>query len=293
MIEFPPNCHAGDLTVLGQNQQHRLGSFFRDYLVKDVKFLPEAFDPGLIYVRTDRDQRVYDSATCFIHGLWPPQNPNEILTMETGGTGQDFFMPSCSEIGKLWNEFHDTQVYKDFVKLVDQEAKPFGDFFHTSGSGSCDLAIARYCNEGEFLPEPANYTHMIDMCRRVIGLGAFGSYNLSRGVAGSPGMREIFRKMNASLVGNTTQKFFLFSAHDMSVAAILTNIGYVPPETQVPTYASWIDFEVWEDAKEKALMLRIVYNGEVLKINGETTYMKLDHFIDVMMPLTDHCHDLP
>jgi acid phosphatase len=297
LVEFPPNCRTGDLLIEGMIQQEKLGEFFHDYLVKNLSFLPEVLDTGLVYVRCDHQQRTLDSATAFMQGLWPPQTYNEILTIESGGLSMDFFEPSsgsCADLRKLYDEYADSPEFINFTASIRTVVDPIVKYFNSSIGSSCDSALARWCNEGSLGPDIQNQTEVdeiMDTCRRYFGLEQFGAYKTNPGVAASPAMRELFRLMDSALGGRKSFRFALLSSHDTTVASLLTMIGHV--EEYYPPFASWIAFEVWDDRKIGDLMLRVVYNSKVVNVTGGPGYMKLSDFRTQLGPLMKYCPEFP
>jgi len=91
-------------------------------------------------------------------------------------------------------------------------------------------------------------------------------------------LREIINNMG-NTVGSkhdrnisNTPSFYIFSAHDNSVAPIMGALGVEPMEW--PPYASNLIFELWKDDESNSdsvnfndYVVRIIYNGEVIKTN--------------------------
>ena len=70
-----------------------------------------------------------------------------------------------------------------------------------------------------------------------------------------------------------TAKFFLFSGHDVTIAAVLVALGYVDL-TAPPYFASHLAVELWQLDKPH---LRFVYNGDVVPFRGKDL-IPLDEF---------------
>jgi len=66
--------YSGQLTTVGEQQVYDLGKkIHRDLFVKE-KFLPEFYDPKLVYTRSTYIDRTINSARCFLAGFYTNEN---------------------------------------------------------------------------------------------------------------------------------------------------------------------------------------------------------------------------
>ena len=296
LATYPPNCQEGDLTVDGMLEHRDLGILFRKYLVDQQSFLPEDLDNGIMYLHATHSQRTYDSALSFMQGLYPPVSMNEILTIESGVSGKDYFHPerkSCKELKELSKNYTSTTEFKEYMKETANVIQPLLDALDVTDpdaddiDGVCDFTFTYWCNDNTFTPEVTD--EMIEKCIEYQGKMMFGLYSSGKGIAASPSMRELFRLMDESLGGHSPVRFALISSHDSTVAALLTMLGYT--EVQGPPYASYLAFEVWENEDSKEFYIRVFYNGKEIPLIDGNTLVKLHEFRALVGPLTSHCHE--
>ena len=293
LVDYPPNCRSGDLTVDGMLEHKALGASYRKYLIEQQKLLPEALDNGLLYLHATHSQRTYDSALSFMQGLYEPVSMNEILTIESGISGKDYFHPerkSCAELKQISKNYTHSHEFKTYMNQVAQKIQPILDELNVTDpsaddiDGACDFAFTFWCNGNSVIPGLTD--EMIDTCMEYNGKMMYGMYSTSPGVAGSPAMREIFRIMDESILQKPV-RFALISSHDSTVAALLTMLGYT--EKYGPAYASHLAFELWEDDATKEMYIRVVYNGKEIPLINEKTLVKLHEFRQKIGVLTNHC----
>jgi hypothetical protein len=111
----------------------------------------------------------------------------------------------------------------------------------------------------------------------------FGSAELLK-IGVGPMLQEIIYKIDLKLNGTIKEiKWFMFSAHDTNLAALLTAFGYMSWQCQLkkyqgeandtckgkPPYASEMLFEIYTDAeKQNEASIKLIYNGEELSLCG-------------------------
>lgn len=229
-----------------------------------------------------------------MHGLYEPISVNEILTIERGVSGRDYFHPergSCAELKSLAKNYTSSDDFQKYKDEVANKIRPLLDGLNLSDPSAddiddaCDFGLTFWCNGKSVIPNVTDA--MIDTCREYLGKLMYGLYGSGPGIAGSPAMRDIFRLMDESLSGQSPVRFALISSHDSTVSALLTMLGYSEPYG--PPYASHLAFEVWEDTNTREMQIRVVYNGvEVPLIDGKSL-VKLHEFRQKIGPMTNHC----
>ena len=119
----------------------------------------------------------------------------------------------------------------------------------------------------------------------------YGIYNVRRGVAASPIFRDLFNKLDEK---GSSKRFFLFSAHDSTLMAILSTLGYT--DDRMPTFRSHLAFEIWETPENSGKkFVRVVLNGDVINIGGkeEITLIEYNLFKQKLANVINYCHEYP
>ena len=259
LVEFPPNCQSGDLLVQGMEQHHELGVFYQQYLVQELHFLPRLINPDLMKLRSSFVERTFRSGESFMAGFYPPATPNETITFVTGTDSADFLYPDptfCQDLMDDWEKFLASDefakrrekarvLYRDFYDRInmtfDNENWMYiGDYFNT--------LICTGQDYPEFLKDVIT-DELLEQSQKDIGYYFSGHFNIRNGAAGSAIFRDLFNNLDDQYNGVSKARFYLYSAHDSTLCAILAAFGALTDD--LPTYRSHIAFEVWEIDGEK------------------------------------------
>ena len=298
MIEYPPSCRPGDLTVVGMRMHEELGGKYRKYLVNDLKFLPEKMKPSLFKFYSSPVERTFRSAEGFISGLYPPQSDNEVLQITMGTLASNpINAESCQEFVDQKAEFEVSETYTNFVDsiwpTIQEAAEYFGmektnDNAHTI----CGWAVAYNCSVGSIGPSWMTDEFMA-ACRRDTWMMQYGVYNYTtnHSVLAAAPMRQIIANMNNAIM-NQDRKFSLLSAHDTTVASILVLLDCFEDRDVVPQYASHLACELFERNEDGKKFIRFTFNGIELTLPhfGESL-VPFDDFVTYITPYLDHCND--
>ena len=288
LVEYPPNCQIGDLLIQGMDQLYRLGQFYQQYLIQELRFLPRLIHPELMELRSTYVERTFRSAESFMAGFYPPVQPNEEITILTGSDTRDFLTPNqewCPELKKDLDKFLSSDEYKERYKKAQSNYQKIFDELHINFDESnwrtlSDYLSGLYCTDQPF---PERITSLVtdDIFNQIIEDGGFYYYNfysMTKGVAGAPLFRELLRAFDEQFDGkteNSKKRFYLYSSHDTTIVSILTAFGYT--EKALPAWGSHLAVEVWENSKGK--FIRFVYNGDPIPIGEQSeTLMKYDAF---------------
>lgn len=301
--EYPPNCKLGDLIIDGMNQHRLLGQKLREYYYEKMHFIPEYYDPTVIYARCTAYDRTFRSAISFLSGLYEPADPNEVAEITMGSPSLDSLRPKkefCQDFKDLAAKYFNSQGFIDIYMKTLGEIKPVIDYLNVTDTSFakidkvCDWVTTMFCND-QYMP-PEITSDMITTCRRFQGTmlyGLYGSDNATRGVAFSYGLREVLSHMDSYLNGESTHKFVLLSAHDSTVAALLSTLGY--SHEFIPPLASHVALEVYSEEATGELYIRFVFNGQPVKLllMDNQELVKLDSFRHMIDPLINHCREMP
>lgn len=276
-VTFHPSCGDGELLDMGFQQQVELGSFYRKYLVDELNFLPEKYEPSVLNIRSSFVQRCQDSAIGFMQGLYPPQSSEEILDITTGKESNEPLCPfvlannysyemaikfTKTEDFKIRKE-RALQIQKPIIEKYDLEMTTeadwmfIGDFINVIKCGGHNVE--------DIVTEEIYSNMMSNMAYFETG---YFNYSIYHNIA--PVWNELLKIIDKSQSSKSTLKFGLFSGHDVTVSAILVALDYIDLIAP-PPYRSHIDVELWKVPNQKQPLIRFVYNGEVIPIKGEET----------------------
>lgn len=299
--QYPPSCQAGDLTIEGMMEHLNLGKSFRRYLVDDLKFLPEKMDPKHFQFISSNIDRCFRSAESFLTGFYKPENPNEVLNIQTGDDGSSTLVATkdaCKELSESLTEFENGE---EMAEKVNETCKYVMGALHGVGRDECsynnvhDLCswTATMSCSNNTMPDFMTQ-EVIDKCNEFNGFLQFNQYNDIRygpGIAASYIMRNCFSAVDDSIAGGNGKKFTLLSAHDTTLSAVLVLLGNV--NKYMPPFASYLAMEIWKD-KDQTYYVRYVFNGEPVNIKYfNKTIVRYDDFRYYISPLIDYCHDFP
>jgi hypothetical protein len=285
VTEFPPNCRPGDLTIDGMFAHQKVGDSFK-------KFLPVSLDTGLLYLHAVNDRRPLTAAISFLHGLYPPFNPNEIVPVETGGKTIDYFLPDVNVCGALFELEKEYLATPEFVSIFQEtinEVEALLELLGVTNPGVadlekvCDFALSSACNNVSLV----NVTdEMNQKCNEFLGALGLGMFRTNKSVAASAPMREILRLVDLTVNLESSVRLALISGESSTIAALLALL--VDGEVENPPYGSHLTFEIWENLGSKELFVRIGYNGKVV--------VDLESFHDFrtrIAPMLIYCNEYP
>lgn len=96
LVEFRPNCRAGDLLLQGMEQHHELGQLYHNYFYDKTKLFVGSPRKSEVFLRASDFERTFRSAQSFLDGLFPPENPGEVLVINHGTVESEILRPGTS-----------------------------------------------------------------------------------------------------------------------------------------------------------------------------------------------------
>ena len=320
LSDFPPSCNPGDLLIQGFEEQFKLGEEYSKYYYQQLKFLPiDYFDPTIFYVHSTSSQSSIDSAISFMQGFSHPMNPNEILSIEKGGTTRDHFDPKssiCKDLQQEKEEFLSSDIYKSYASEVNNKIKPLYDYLNVTFNNQdftkidkmCNFLISGYCSENLYLPNETVFDEVFDTCMR------FNKFMLTdllsftqKGISGSSVMRELNKMRNDFFSSNDRsdsggvingRRFQLISTHDTAIVSLLllfTGENFNKDDVTGiygPPSASHLAFEFYENIETHELFMRLIYNGKEVKFFGEDkTFVTVHEVTSRISPLIKYCDE--
>ncbi|EAY19970.1 Histidine acid phosphatase family protein [Trichomonas vaginalis G3] len=262
---FTPNCEAGELTVEGMEMHYELGNFYRKWLVNETQFLPPYFDKDQVSVRSSKVERCLRSAVSFLNGFYPPAKPGEHIQIITGSDYREFLYPAasgCADLQKVWDDFTATQVFKDRMA----RSKALYDNIYKAINLTADDTnwmfigdwISSYMCSDQEIPIVKFTEEQTVQALKDIAYFSYGFFGTNRAVAASPIWRHIFADIDDFIAKKpSSTKFRLYSAHDTTIAALLTSLGFT--DDKLPPFRSHLDLELWQ--KGSKYLFRVVFNG--------------------------------
>jgi acid phosphatase len=289
LLVYPPSCKKADLTIDGQNQHENLGTFYRQYLIDEERILPDNLDPDFIQFRASEPERTVRSAESFIHGLYPPDHPDEIITIQTGTDLLELLHPRsghCKDLTDVYNQWITSEEFlakqnasaPHLRKLIEDSGFEWneyqwlyvGDWLYTIGC--CGNEIPSFITQEQ-----------LDVAMDAVEFFTLKFFTMKRGVAGASIMREVLMQIERAVTGTTNTKFVLMSAHDVSIVSALDVLGI--HLQHIPPFASHLAFEVWKI--NEVFNIRVVLNGEVM-----LGPIPLTKFKSIIGPYLSYCPEL-
>ncbi|KAI9293713.1 phosphoglycerate mutase-like protein [Neoconidiobolus thromboides FSU 785] len=316
---WPGNCTDGQLTEKGMMQLNNVGKRINDIYVKKLKFLSGDFksDESKLVLRSTNIWRTHQSANALLSGMYEQANKFEINVMPMELETLLPLQKMCPLLKKLELELKHSKLYKQFLASLEIERKKIEDIIGGPRLGDhsdaidyyVDIFQARQChqfppvckknklkNQTECVTKEMIDKMMIHGNSEVrlfyrdhplvypqlarLRIGGF-LMELKRNL-----LIKISNYFNLKFIEaehltlfNSDLKFFYYSAHDTSIAAILGALH--SDDMNWPPYASNLIFELWV-AKNKTIKdkedilnqikLRMIYNGKKLA----TSWCKLE-----------------
>eukprot|EP00727_Mastigamoeba_balamuthi_P007861 m51a1_g3696 hypothetical protein (430) ;mRNA; f:379809-381702 len=286
------NCTPGQLTERGAMQHMRLGKRMREIYVDKLRLLPEKLDESQLFVRSTDVPRTRQSAIAHVAGLYPYEGETRVRLRVAPAELETMNPPShqtaCPRLGQIvaalkssdeWNarqcQLADVRARLERAfgtRGLDKFANafnPYSDNMHCSKQANA-ACVPRECH-GMSTPVPASDVQTV-MSQAEWELLAWSAPSgpvapeLSRLAIGFFLAGDLAPAMRSALAGDpAAPKYALFSAHDYTLAFLLSALGH--RNERWPQYASHAVFEVLR-MPSGAGAVRFVYNGEERLIEG-------------------------
>ena len=299
--EFPKNCRCNDLTTAGRKHVNQLGALYREYLINKTGYLPAKLNPKYFRFFSAPDDCCVNSAHQFIDGLYPPENDNEVLYLETASEQNSPLVLSqtlCQDLVDLYNEFNHSQLYNDtyesVLSVVGGAVESVGlEKTNANAYAVCKWALSMNCNSESQLPSDFS-DDVINKCLELkrFETTTFYSHDTSRiGVAAAPIMRHLFKYADKGIGYSTGVKMSIESVRNNVIASIVSLSGN---DFDIPI-GSHLAVEVWEnfvgEANPPQQYIRFVLNGKpITLLSTNQEYMKYDDFRATVYPLVyEYC----
>ena len=293
LMKFPP---VGDLLIQGMEQHYELGKYMQKYYGEELRFIPKLLNRSLLGLRSSFIERTFRSGEAFMEGLYPPAVPNELIEFETGTQTTDplyVLTNNCEELNEDYNVFVKSE---EFIRRRDNAKVLYAPIYEKNNRKFDGFDwlfvgdfIASYICSGNALPSYVT-DEMIVQSRKDIAFLSYGLFNITKGRAASPVLREYFRNTDQQLEGKTDKRFWLYSAHDTTIISLLELFGNY--DDALPPFRSHLAIEIWEKSDGKKYV-RFDYNGDLVKFdifNGKT-FVEYNEFKKKLQPYLNYCKE--
>lgn len=271
---------SGQLTAIGMRQEFNLGVKLRQRYVDKEHLLPAQFQAGTIYVRSTDVDRTLMSAESFLMGLYPANTNSALpfamqpIPIHTAPPDVDTMIDQKID-RKALAEALQKYVY-DTVEWKQKEAELKPSFQHWSEATGLNInslqdlyfADTLYINKLHNMPQPAGLTD--NDINTILAADEFSSVMELKAAP----VAALYESQLVGYIANVMQqygnpgntqtiKYALLSAHDVTIACVMTLLG--APLTKTPDYASDLNFSLYE-TNNKNYLVRVTYNDEPVTI---------------------------
>ncbi|KAG9333174.1 hypothetical protein JZ751_013381 [Albula glossodonta] len=292
---FPTHhaCEMGELTQTGIVQHLRNGEILRTVYIKRHKLLPPDWSSWQLYVESTGKSRTLQSGLALLYGLLPEFDWTKLVVRHQWSTL--FCGSSCDcPIRNQYLEEEQRRQYKLRVAdtLLD---RTYVDMARTVGvptrqlraANPIDSLLCHFCHNLTFPCTPQGCLTMEQFAvikrqqmedeRDRQQRGLYLRYAL---LAAHPFLNRTAARMLRVADGRQEELFALFSAHDVTMAPLLSALGLT--RARFPRFAARLAFELWRsppppmpwgnkamgwgrgggERGRDGLYVRILYNGE-------------------------------
>ncbi|XP_048756065.2 prostatic acid phosphatase-like isoform X2 [Ostrea edulis] len=260
----------GQLTKLGMAQEYKLGQSMRNLYVGKLNFLSPNYNRSKVFMRSTDMDRTLMSAYCVLAGLYPAENMSlewnntwQPIPVHTVPLTEDYLLSShaiCPLLGTLHQEFiSNNQQIKDLFRenqwLIHHVAKNAGlpptlnNLFDVQDPLFCENTHNMINTTSGWLAANGTFQHIMALRDIPVGL-TFPTPKIARLRSGVL-LTEIVSNMKAKLNNKLEKEMLLYSAHDDTVAGLLSALKYFRypefPAVQ-PQYSTSVAIELHEDS---------------------------------------------
>jgi len=286
---LPGNCSLGQLTYNGYAEHLDLGRSFRKTYVEQFHFLNETFNANEFFVRSTDSPRTLASAQSQLLGFYPPSTRRhsasviDIFTIEPPNENLVTNM-RCPKLVKMCTEIGQSTQWTKQEATLNPLKNQLQNLWNVSSlPWWIGLYDSFYSRSYQNVSLPDGIT--TDMVNQIVNLVVwelnylYGSPNVAKLGIGTF-LLELVNHMQNVANGQTNPKWIFYSAHDTTLALVLSSLKSLEG-TGWPSYAAHLLFELWEDDFDN-FYVHVIYNDQDIVIPGcETAYCELETFIDI------------
>ncbi|KAJ8391432.1 hypothetical protein AAFF_G00089060 [Aldrovandia affinis] len=296
-------CEMGELTQTGVVQHLRNGQLLRNTYIKRHKLLPSDWSGWQLYVESTGKSRTLQSGLALLYGLLPDFDWAKLAVRHQWNT---LFCGSSCEC-PMRNQYLEEDQRRQYKLRVSDTLldRTYVDMARTVGlpprqlraANPIDSLLCHFCHNLSFPCTPQGCISLQQFAvikmqqlederdRRRKGL--YLRYAL---LASHPFLNRTVARMLRTAQGRREELFALYSAHDVTVAPLLSALGLA--EARFPRFAARVVFELWrrpppqdkgkgkgkgrgnggEGGETRGLYVRVLYNGE--DVTFHTTFCR-------------------
>ncbi|XP_041060076.1 2-phosphoxylose phosphatase 1 isoform X1 [Carcharodon carcharias] len=266
-------CEMGELTQIGVVQHLLNGEHLHDTYIKKHKLLPDNWTTRQLYVESTGKSRTLQSGLALLYSLLPKLDWGKIRVRYQWST--IFCSNSCDcPMRNHYLEQEQRRQYNLRVKnsLLEQTyvnmAKIVGiPTRRLRAANPIDSLLCHFCHNVSFPCTEYGCinldhfkvikAHQLEDERDRQRKKLYYKYAL---LATHPILNQTATRMQQITQGKKDEIFALYSAHDVTVAPLLSALGI--PDASFPRFGARIIFEIWQNGKDKRQnFIRILYNG--------------------------------
>eukprot|EP00062_Callorhinchus_milii_P000607 gi/632934773/ref/XP_007886403.1/ PREDICTED: acid phosphatase-like protein 2 isoform X2 [Callorhinchus milii] len=280
-------CEMGELTQTGVVQHLLNGDHLHDTYIKKHKLLTDGWATKQLYVESTGKSRTLQSGLAFLYTLLPAFEWEKIHIRHQWSTIFCSNICDCPMRNHYLEEEQRRQynlrvknnllerTYVDMAKIVGIPTRQL------RAANPIDSLLCHFCHNVSF---PCTEHGCIDLKHfKVIkahqledeqdrqSKKLYYKYAL---LATHPILNQTVSRMLRVAQGKKDEILALYSAHDVTVAPLLSALGVT--EARFPRFAARIVFEIWQNVndKKKQHFVRVLYNGD--DVTFQTTFCR-DH----------------
>ncbi|KAJ7383669.1 mitochondrial acyl carrier protein [Desmophyllum pertusum] len=308
-ILFPSDMHKnywpqglGQLTQIGMKQEYELGKFLKDRYVKEYQLLNSSYMFKEIYVRSSDMDRCIMSAQTQLNGLYPPQGKQiwrdnldwQPIGIHVVPRAEDYLLRpldyKCPRYDELMEKSRQNKEYVDMAKRNKEVLAYISMHAQTKVTleNAYQIHDTLFCEKSHNLTLPAWSTNGTtwEAVRNMNDFDMMWCFNTPEKakLTGGSLVGAIVNNMKDYLK-STSKKLHIYSAHDTTVAALLSALKVFDGIS--PAYSSAVMIELFSDEidSKKNLTVRIIYRygqsnvPRVLKLSNCPEVCAFDDFI--------------
>jgi len=299
LVEFLPNCRAGDLLLEGMAQHKRLGEFYHSYLYDTLKVFTSDPKTEELNVRCSDVERTLRSVQSFLHGFFPAPEPNTVIDVLTDSDELSLLRPNVEFCQEMKTDLEARNTDPTFLQYYEEAwtyLLNLSSALNMPKSISnlnlmCDWVITHFCDDKSM---PSYVTHEIEKkCLSVVADFNYMTWGRNPYMYASYIFREVLRVANDAVAKKNQVKLTINSAHDSTISAVYRLLA--GSKSRIPPYASHLLMEIWVD-KSQEKWVRFALNGELIPLRemDNKTLVKYSDFLNSnYKKVYDHCKESP
>ena len=280
---LPGNCSVGQLTLQGQEDMQQTGKILAN---RYAGFLPTAYDPAAIYIRTTPTPRCQNSARILVNTLFPATATDGLVHLYMREQSMENMESNANICPMFYNYQSDVQYsaaytktitaltqWRQYIQSIFQSSDPnFPNFTNLLDAFTCRLSA------NMTLPPGINQTLYEALLEQVTLQGQLmnGDPKVAKASVGNF-FNEIMDAFELK-VSNTSSplKFIGYSAHDSGIWPIALQLGI---GKEWPAIAGDLSFELYSSTTSAdTFAMRIMYQNAMVQLPGCSEYCEMSEF---------------